>query len=410
MRILIHGMNHAPEFTGVGRYTGEIAAHLAARGHEVCVVTAPPHYPGWRVEDGHSAGRWSRETLDGATVYRCPLYLAREMRGVKRAFAALSFALSSAPVVIWQALRRRPDVVLALEPTLLGAPFAMMAGRMTGARLVLQVQDLETDAAFAMGHLEGQVLADMAAGFERIVRRGFDRVVTISNRMAERIAAKGVAADRITVIRNWVDVEKIRPLGRPSAYRAELGLADDAFVALYAGALGAKQGVSLLIEAARGLRDRPDIVFVVAGDGPMRGALEAAAADLPNLRLLPFQPEDRFSEFLGLADVHLMPQEKGAADLMLPSKLGGMLASGRPILVTADPGTELSDFLGGAAVCTPPGDAGALIQALRTLADQPSADGEARRLDLARSLGRAEGLAAFEQALLSGISPRRSAA
>lgn len=399
MRILIHGMNHAPEFTGVGRYTGEIAAHLVARGHEVCVVTAPPHYPSWRVGAGYAAGRWTRETLEGATVYRCPLYLSREVRGVKRAFAALSFALSSAPVVLWQALRRRPDVVLALEPTLLGGPFAILAARLVGARAVLQVQDLETDAAFAMGHLKGQSLADAAAGFERFVRGGFDRIITISNRMAERIAEKGVAPDRITVIRNWVDVAKIQPVGRPSAYRAELGLGEGAFVALYAGALGAKQGVNLLIEAARALRDRPDIVFVVAGDGPMRGALEVAAVDLPNLRLLPFQPEERFSEFLGLADVHLMPQEKGAADLMLPSKLGGMLASGRPLLVTADPGTELADFLGEAAVLTPPGDAPALIAALRGLAETPDRDSEDRRLALARQLGKPEGLSAFEAAL-----------
>lgn len=405
MRILIHGMNHAPEFTGVGRYTGEIAAYLAARGHEVCVVTAPPHYPAWRAAEGYSAGGWSRETLDGAEVYRCPLYLAREMRGVKRAFAALSFALSSAPVVIWQALRRRPQVVLALEPTLLGAPFAVLAGRLVGARVVLQVQDLEVDAAFAMGHLKGGVLADMAGGFERVVRRAFDRVITISNRMAGRIAAKGVAADRVVVIRNWVDVAKVRPLGRPSTYRAELGLADGVFVALYAGALGAKQGVGLLIEAARRLKDRSDIVLVVAGDGPMRGMLEAAAADLPNLTFLPFQPEARFNEFLGLADVHLMPQEKGAADLMLPSKLGGMLASGRPILVTADEGTELSDFLGDAAVCTPPGDVEAMAAALTAMADTPdsvqnSTRGEAARLVLARSLSKDEGLRAFEAALL----------
>lgn len=401
MRILIHGMNYAPEFTGVGRYTGEIAMHLAAQGHEVCVVTAPPHYPAWRMEQGYSAGRWTRETRDGVEVYRCPLYLAREMRGVKRAFAALSFALSSAPVVLWQALMRRPQVVLMLEPTLLGAPFAILAGRMVGARLVLQVQDLEVDAAFAMGHLKGQVLADAAAGFERVMRGGFDRVVTISNRMAARIGAKGVKAERIAVIRNWVDAAKIRPLGRPSAYRDELGLADGVFVALYAGALGAKQGVGLLIEAARRLKDRSDIVMVVAGDGPMRATLEAAAADLPNLIVLPFQPEDRFSEFLGLADVHLMPQERGAADLMLPSKLGGMLASARPILVTADAGTELAEFLGNGVVCTPPGDVEAMVEAMVGLASSPeTGEGEACRLELARSLSKTEGLAAFEEALL----------
>lgn len=401
MRILIHGMNHAPEFTGVGRYTGEIAAHLAARGHEVCVVTAPPHYPGWRASAGYSAGRWTRETLDGADVYRCPLHLAREMRGLNRALASLSFAFSSAPVVIWQALVRRPQVVLTIEPTLLCAPAAILAAKLTGARLVLHVQDLEVDAAFAMNHLRGEVLSDMARGFERLVTRVFDRVITISNRMAERLVAKGVAGDRIAMIRNWVDATRIRPLGRASGYRAELGLDPSTFVVLYAGALGAKQGVGLLIEAARRLADRPDIVMVVAGDGPMRATLEDAAAGLPNLMLLPFQPEARFSEFLGLADLHVLPQEGGAADLMLPSKLGGMLASGRPILVTADPGTELAGFLGDAALCTPPGDVEAMGAAIRALADDPSTDhGEGLRLELARSLSLDEGLAAFERELL----------
>ena len=133
----------------------------------------------------------------------------------------------------------------------------------------------------------------------------------------------------------------------------------------------------------------------------MRATLEEAAAGLPNLIVLPFQPEARFSEFLGLADLHVLPQEGGAADLMLPSKLGGMLASGRPILVTADAGTELAEFLGDAALCTPPGDALAMAAAITTLADDPSTDdGEAKRLALARSLSLDEGLAAFERELL----------
>ncbi|NBB51073.1 WcaI family glycosyltransferase [Rhizobium sp. CRIBSB] len=400
MRILIYGMNHAPEFTGVGRYTGEIAAHLAARGHEVRVVTAPPHYPGWRAGDGYSARRWTRETLDGATVWRCPLYLSSEMRGIKRLMASFSFALSSTPVVLWQALTWRPQVILTLEPTLLGAPAAILAAKATGARLVLQVQDLEVDAAFAMGHLRGGVVQGLADLFEKASMGAFDRVITISNRMAERIAAKGVRPDRIDMIRNWVDVTQIKPLGRPSAYREELGLGDR-FVALYAGALGAKQGVNLLIKAAQRLAGRSDVVMVVAGDGPMRSVLEEAALSAPNLMVLPFQPEARFAEFLGLADVHLLPQERGAADLVLPSKLGGMLASGRPILVTADPGTELADFLTGAAVCTPPGDIKAMADGIGALADARAPHvGEERRLELARSLSKSEGLLTFEASLL----------
>jgi len=400
MRILIYGMNHAPEFTGVGRYTGEIAAHLVARGHDVRVVTTPPHYPGWRAGDGYSARRWTRETLDGATVWRCPLYLSNEMRGIKRLMASFSFALSSTPIVLWQALTWRPQVILTLEPTLLGAPAAILAAKATGARLVLQVQDLEVDAAFAMGHLRGGVVQGLADLFEKTSMGAFDRVITISNRMAERIAAKGVRPDRIDMIRNWVDVTQIKPLGRPSDYRTELGLGDR-FVALYAGALGAKQGVNLLIKAAQRLAGRSDVVMVVAGDGPMRSVLEEAALSAPNLMVLPFQPEARFAEFLGLADVHLLPQERGAADLVLPSKLGGMLASGRPILVTADPGTELADFLAGAAVCTPPGDIKAMADGIAALADARAPHvGEARRLELAQSLSKSEGLLTFEASLL----------
>ena len=400
MRILIYGMNHAPEFTGVGRYTGEIAAHLVARGHDVRVVTAPPHYPGWRASANYSAKRWSRETLDGATVYRCPLYLSDEMRGIKRLMASFSFALSSSPVVLWQTLTWRPEVVMTLEPTLLGAPAAILGAKLCGARLVLQVQDLEVDAAFAMGHLRGNLAASLANGFERICLRAFDRIITISDRMAERIAAKGVKPERIDMIRNWVDVGQIQPLAAPSRYRHELELGER-FVALYSGALGAKQGVNLLIKAAQRLAGRTDIVMVVAGDGPMRGALEEAAETAPNLIVLPFQPEARFSEFLGLADVHLLPQERGAADLVLPSKLGGMLASGRPILVTADPGTELADFLVDAAVCTPPGDIKAMADGIEILANAGAPHvRQARRLELARSLSKTEGLLTFERSLL----------
>lgn len=338
--VLIYGINYAPEIAGVGRYTGEIGAHLVARGHAVTVVTAPPHYPGWRPLAGYSAARWSFEAVEGAKVYRCPLYLDARMKGVKRLLAPLSFALSSAPAAFWQILRRRPKVVLIVEPTLFVAPIGLMAARLTGARTVLHVQDLEVEAAFAVGHLgAGGALARVAMAFDRAMARRFDRVVTISNRMAEKIVAKGVAPERVRVVRNWVDVDKIRPLSAPSPYRTELGIGEDAFVALYSGNIGAKQGVRLLIEAAERLERDPRIVFVVAGEGPMKPAVAEAAARLPNLKVLPFQPEARFSEFLSLADLHLLPQEREAADLLLPSKLGGMLASGRRIVATADPGT-----------------------------------------------------------------------
>lgn len=121
----------------------------------------------------------------------------------------------------------------------------------------------------------------------------------------------------------------------------------------------------------------------------MRAELEAAAGDLPNLRILGFQPEARFSDFLGLADLHLLPQERDAADLLLPSKLGGMLASGRRILVTADTRSELGEFLGASCVFVPPGEPELLIQAIAALSEEPVcpvARGE--RVKLARRLSK----------------------
>jgi len=120
-------MNYAPEFAGVGRYTGEIGSHLAALGHKVCVVTTPPHYPGWVARPGHSAARWTKETLHGAKVYRCPLYVPARPSGKKRILHLASFALSSLPVALWQALVFRPQVVM-IEATVPETPIRRQDG------------------------------------------------------------------------------------------------------------------------------------------------------------------------------------------------------------------------------------------------------------------------------------------
>ena len=397
--VVIYGINYAPEVAGVGRYSGEIGADLVSSGHRVIVITAPPHYPSWRVQPPHSAGRWTVEEVDGATVYRCPLYLHAEMSGFRRLLAPLSFALSSAPVAFWRILTSRPNVVIVVEPTLLVAPVALLAAALVGAKSVLHVQDLEVDAAFAVGHLsKGRLMATLGLAFERFMMSRFDRVITIAQAMARRVIAKGVAPDRVTVVRNWVDLNQIQPLTEPSPYRQELGLGDDAFVVLYAGSLGAKHSLGLLVAAARALRDRPTIVFVIAGDGPMRPELEAAARELPSLRILGFQPDSRFSDFLGLADLHVLPQERGAADLLLPSKLGGMLASGRRILVTADHESELGAFLGDSCRFVPPGASGALVDAILELSQAPTCPAAtAQRFELAKRLSKQTLIRQFSQ-------------
>jgi len=193
-RVLIYGMNYAPEVAGVGRYTGEIAECLAHLGANVTVVTAPAHYPGWRVQRPYRNGRFSREIRNKVRVYRCPLLLREKMSGAWRLLPPLSFALASAAIALWQILRRRPNIVLTVEPTLMAAPAALLGARLVGARTAFHVQDLEVDAAFAVGHLANQRwLKGLGAEFERVVLGGFDQIITICDRMGGQACRKGRA-------------------------------------------------------------------------------------------------------------------------------------------------------------------------------------------------------------------------
>jgi colanic acid biosynthesis glycosyl transferase WcaI len=380
-KILIYGINYAPEMIGVGRFTGEIGAYLVERGYNVEVVTAPPHYPGWRVAPPFHALRYASEMRDGVKVLRCPLMLRTEMRGIWRLVAPLSFALSSAPVALWRIIRTRPVLVLCIEPTLFVAPVALLA-RLFGARVILHVQDLEIDAAFAVGHLKGGWLKSFVAKAESWLLRRFTGVITISGQMRKRLIAKGVEPSRIGIVRNWVDLGKIKPLDGPNGFRRELGLSDGDFVILYAGNVGAKQALEVVLDAARLLAGKPNLHFVIAGDGPEKQRLMRDCADLPAVHFLPLQPEARLCELLNLANLHVLPQSQGAADLVLPSKLGGMLASGKPVLATADAGTELFEVLNGAAILVPAGDSVAMATEIGRLLSEGGhpALGDGRKL------------------------------
>jgi len=290
-----------------------------------------------------------------------------------------------------------------VEPTLFAAPAALLAAKLAGARTVLHVQDLEIDAAFAVGHLKNGALQKAAQVFERMVLGRFDHVITISDQMHKRLEAKGVRPEQLSVVRNWADLDQIKPLEGANAFRAELGLADDAFVVLYAGNIGAKQALHVVMDAAARLTARSDIVFVIAGDGPERDGL--VARGLANVKFLPLQPEDRLCELLNLADIHILPQDRGAADLVMPSKLAGMLASGRPVLAMADPKTELHDFLQGAATLAAAGDSAGLAESLAGLARADDGVTPLSGTHLAAAFDRRRNLSGFAARLYGRAEP-----
>lgn len=402
MKILVCGINFAPELTGIGKYTGEMAEWLVGQGHDVRVVTAPPYYPEWRVRPEFSRWGYQKDIerrRGELTVYRCPLWVPARPSGLKRIIHLASFALSSLPVMLIQA-GWRPDVVWVVEPPLFCAPGALLAARLCGARAWLHVQDFEVDAAFALGLVSSKGLYRVFGAVERWLMGRFDRVSTISGNMVDRLASKGVSGG--VLFPNWVDTEQIRPLPGPSPLRHELGVRDDEIVALYSGNMGRKQGLEIVVDAARRLSGRLAVRFILCGDGAARKGLVKLASGLANVAFLPLQPADRLNDLLNAADIHLLPQDAGASDLVMPSKLTGMLASGRPVVAAAAPGTQIAGIVQHCGKVARPGDANAFSEAIADLAEHPE---EARTLGdagrkLVMKLWRKEAvLARFEQML-----------
>ncbi|MDO6586990.1 WcaI family glycosyltransferase [Salipiger sp. 1_MG-2023] len=369
-RVLIVSLNYAPEMIAIGVYSSGMAEYLSRNGVETDVIAARPYYPAWRTYEGWRRPWWTRRRgPEGTRAVHCPIYVPSKPSGSRRILHHISFALSALPVLLWKALVHRPDVILLVAPSLISAPGVLAAARLSGAATWLHVQDFEVEAAFATGLLnQKSLIGRLAERFEHAVLGSFDRVSSISGPMLSRLRRKGVAEWRITEFRNWSDISKVQPVEGVSPLKAELGI-DTPHVALYSGNLANKQGLEILPEMARHLRHRTDLTIAVCGDGPMREVLQEQAQDLPMIRFFPLQPIDRLSDLLGMADLHLLPQIAGAADLVLPSKLTNMLASGRPVLATADPDTALGQEVEGCGRLVPPGDAAALARELETLLD-----------------------------------------
>ena len=381
MKLLVLSMNFSPELTGIGKYSGEMVQGLAERGHDVRVICAPPYYPAWKVSEDYGSGRYTvTSPQPGVTVYRCPLWVPAHPNAVRRLLHQASFALACLPVLLWLALWWRPAVVFAVAPATFCAPAAWLAARLGGARAWLHVQDLELDAAFKLGFLKGPRLQRACLSLERRLLRAFDRVTTISRRMLRQLACKGVDLPRTGLLPNWVDLNAVQPLaeaGAAAQLRASLGIGIHQKVLLFSGTMNRKQGLEVLVQAAEQLQARDDIVFLMCGAGEMRSGLQAAAANLRNMRFIDLRPAAELGALLTMADLHLLPQLRNAADLVLPSKLGGMLASGRPVVAAADSGSEIAMIVRHCGLRVEPESAAGFVQAITALCDD-----DARRLDL----------------------------
>ncbi|HEU4950671.1 MAG TPA: glycosyltransferase family 4 protein [Holophagaceae bacterium] len=401
MRILLVAQYFDPEPHLKGLV---FARELVRQGHEVEVLTGFPNYPGGRLYPGYRLRLWQREVVDGIRITRVPLYPSHDGSALNRALNYLSFAFSAALLGPW--LVTRPQAIHAHHGNATTALPAWVLGMLHGAPYLLDIQDLWPDSIAASGMLPRRAgfFVPLMAAWCRFIYRQAGRISALSPGMRRTLIARGVPAERITVIPNWCDEAQAEP---GPLEPGEAPLLAGRFNVLFAGNMGVMQGLEVVLEAAARLaREVPDAQFVLVGDGVVRAQLEAEATarGLANVRFLPRRPAEAMGGLLHAADallVHL--KDDPLFEVTIPSKIQAYLAAGRPILcgVKGD-GADLVREAG-AGLLFPPEDAGALAEAVLALMRMPPARREALGA-AGRSFYRARlsvtaGTAAFVRAL-----------
>ena len=374
MRFLLYSYNFSPEKTGIGKYNGELAEWLVGQGHRVDVITTNPYYPEWRVHDPYRNRKWRTERRGNLTVYRCPMYVPSEMSGKKRLLSDLSFLFFSFFLWLRVFFKRRYDVVIGVCPSLFVGFYPALYKAIRGGTFVYHIQDMQLDAAIQLGLIKNDLLIRLLSWAERQFFRRATFVSSISTGMRANILSKGVSQEKYLMLENWVDTDFIVPLPRTETVklRRELGLFPTDRVILYSGNMGEKQGLEIIIEAAEKLVEHSDWKFVLCGDGARKEQIVALAEGLPNAMFIDLLAYARLPELLSLGEVHLVPQKRAAADLVLPSKIGGILAAGGLAIVAAEEKTSLYDLIKShdLGILVEPEDVQQLVQAIELALSQ----------------------------------------
>ena len=372
MNLTVVCPHFAPDAAPTGHVMTSLVEEWVAQGHRVHVVTAKPWYVRHRVEEGWGKGLVHHEDTSWGRISRVHPFPTDKRNIPARALAFLGFTILAGWVALLR--RTRPDVVLVMSPPLTLGLAGWVVSRLRRAPLVFNVQDIFPDVAVDAGVLTNPVVVRVAGAIERFCYRRAAAVTVLSDDLRANVAGKVPERhrDKVAVIPNFIDTGRVSPGPRENDYRREYGLSG-ARVVMYAGNLGFSQPVELLLDAARDLAADDGLLFVVNGGGAARPSLERAADDLPNVHFVDLQPRERLSEVLAAADVHVVLLRPGLARSSVPSKLYSVLAAGRPIVASVDPGSEVARILdeAGAGIAVPAGDGPAFTRGLESMLAEP---------------------------------------
>ena len=396
MRVIVWGINYAPEITGIAPHNVALCEFLREQDVDVEMVTTFAYYPTWRKrpEDRHLLFR--TDVINGVTVHRCWHFVPERVSAWKRIIHEATFVLTSTIRAL--SLKKADVFVIASPPLLLG-----MAGwfvtAFKRAPFVFHVQDLQPDAAVGLGMLRADWFTRALYWLEAFAYKHAARVSGISEEILDAFRRKGVPEDKLILFPNGVAPPNDADIPARGGFRAKHGLATDEFLAIYAGNFGVKQGLYILLDAADKLRTETNIRIVLCGDGAERAALAQEIADraLTNVSMLSLQFGLDYKELLVDADLSLITQQSGSGNAFFPSKLLVTLAYGSPVVTVADEESALARAVatGRFGINLLPGHAEQLAQTFRELAQ------DRQRLSQWRANG-CEYVKRFEQRKLLG--------
>lgn len=353
----------------------ELAEGLAARGHDIRVVTGMPNYPERQIHAPYRGKAYVTEARNGVTIQRSYMWVRPNPSLIDRVLLDGSFVLTS----LVQALKGwRPDLVLLTAPPLPVSVPAALLGVVYNCPVVLNLQDILPDAAIHLGILQNRSVIRVFEALEKFAYRSSTAISVITDKFTENLAAKGVEAEKITCIPNWVDVSFIKPLPKePNDFRKALGL-EGKFVALYSGNIAHSQGIETVLRSASQLAHLEAIHFVIAGEAQavakLRSWCEAESIGLENIHLIELQPRDRLPSMLAAADVGLIIQKRNVVAFNMPSKTQVLMASGRPIIASVPEEGPAAEAIrdSGAGWVVPPEEPAALAAAIESLFNDPN--------------------------------------
>src|SRR3954470_14066513 len=372
MRVVVWGINYAPEITGIAPHNVSVCEFLREAGHDIEMVTTFSYYPEWKKKAEDRGVLYRTDPINGVPVHRCWHFVPGRVTALKRILHEATFALTSTLHVL---SLKAPDVYLVVSPPLVLGTVAWFVSLIRGAPFIFHVQDLQPDAAVGLGMLREGWFTRGLYWLEAFAYRQALPVSGISPEILEAFRRKGVPEAKLILYPNSVELPPESPIPKRGLFRKKHGFAEDELLALYAGNLGVKQGLEILFDAAERVPADSKVRIVLCGDGAERAALEKKVRNrrLTNVRMLPLQRGTDYQELLVDADVSLVTQQSGSGNAFFPSKVLVTLAHFSPVVTVADKGSALADAVdaGGFGVNVPPGKADELASVLSDVARHP---------------------------------------